>query len=216
MGFPDVPPPMYVFAQQLPPESLRGIPPFVPHPIQQTMLFPTMDQQHAPLLKQIEYYFSNENLCKDVYLRQNMDEQGWVSISLIAGFNRVRRLTNSTQYILDTVRFSTLVEVQGEKIRRRNDWMNWLLIPSNHFGQTFSSGYEAQSLTSSDYEAVAACLQNVSLEGVATSHNDMRGSIRRQFQVVGDPTQDGSGQFIGFSDSNRSKSSRSLSRSDTL
>lgn len=216
MGFPDVPPPMYLFAPQLPPESLRGIPPFVPHSIPHAMLFPGMDQQRAQLLKQIEYYFSNENLCKDVYLRQNMDEQGWVSISLIAGFNRVRQLTNSTQYILDTVRLSTLVEVQGEKIRRRNDWMNWLLIPSNQFGSTSSSVYEGQSLTTSDYEAVAACLQNVGLEDVAANHNGMRGSIRGEFQVVGDPTQDGSGQFNGFSDSNRSKSSRSLSRSDTL
>lgn len=34
-------------------------------------------------------YCSNENLVKDTYLRSNMDEQGWVPISLIAGFNRV-------------------------------------------------------------------------------------------------------------------------------
>lgn len=32
---------------------------------------------------------SNENLIKDIYLRQNMDDQGWVLIKLIAGFNKV-------------------------------------------------------------------------------------------------------------------------------
>lgn len=32
---------------------------------------------------------SPENLCRDLYLRRNMDEHGWVHISLIAGFNRV-------------------------------------------------------------------------------------------------------------------------------
>lgn len=35
---------------------------------------------------------SAENLCRDVFLRQNMDQQGWVPISLIAGFNRVSEL----------------------------------------------------------------------------------------------------------------------------
>nr|GEW79220.1 RNA-binding protein Lupus La [Tanacetum cinerariifolium] len=29
---------------------------------------------------------SNENFVRDTYLRQNMDEQGWISVSLIAGF----------------------------------------------------------------------------------------------------------------------------------
>lgn len=37
--------------------------------------------------------YSQDNLCKDLFLRQNMDEQGWVPISLIAGFNRVSWFT---------------------------------------------------------------------------------------------------------------------------
>nr|KAJ0214793.1 hypothetical protein LSAT_V11C400212970 [Lactuca sativa] len=44
---------------------------------------------HARIVTQIDYYFSNENLVKDTYLRQNMDEQGWVPVSLIAGFKKV-------------------------------------------------------------------------------------------------------------------------------
>lgn len=44
---------------------------------------------HGKIVNQIDYYFSNENLVKDTYLRQNMDEQGWVPVSLIAGFKKV-------------------------------------------------------------------------------------------------------------------------------
>ncbi|CAL9078847.1 unnamed protein product [Musa textilis] len=43
---------------------------------------------------------------------------------------QVRQLTNNIDFILDTVRLSTEVEVQGEKIRKRNDWMNWVLPPT--------------------------------------------------------------------------------------
>jgi len=40
-----------------------------------------------------EYYFSVENLCKDLYLRGKMDGEGWVFLSEIANFNRIRCLT---------------------------------------------------------------------------------------------------------------------------
>lgn len=37
----------------------------------------------------IHLFCSNENLVKDTFLRQNMDEEGWVPIQLIAGFRKV-------------------------------------------------------------------------------------------------------------------------------
>lgn len=44
-------------------------------------------------------FCSNENLVKDTFLRQNMDEQGWVPIKLIAGFKKVSVLQNLYNYI---------------------------------------------------------------------------------------------------------------------
>lgn len=35
---------------------------------------------------------SDDNLVKDDFLKSNMDDQGWVAISLIAGFPRVSHL----------------------------------------------------------------------------------------------------------------------------
>ncbi|KAK9074788.1 hypothetical protein SSX86_003106 [Deinandra increscens subsp. villosa] len=98
-------------------------PPMVPGP----RTFPFPDPLHVNIVKQIEYYFSNENLVKDTYLRRNMDQQGWVSVNLIAGFKKVSSLTDNVQLILDVMRQSIVVEVQGDKIRRRNDWMRWLM-----------------------------------------------------------------------------------------
>ena len=39
-----------------------------------------------------EYYFSQENLEADMYLRQQMTKEGHVPLSLIASFNRVQSL----------------------------------------------------------------------------------------------------------------------------
>ncbi|CAM6047643.1 unnamed protein product [Sphagnum compactum] len=79
------------------------------------------------LVKQIEYYFSMDNLCKDIFLRSKMDDQGFIPVSVIANFNRVRMLTEDQTVILDALRNSSVVELQGEKMRKRHDWVNWLL-----------------------------------------------------------------------------------------
>ncbi|KAL0923523.1 hypothetical protein M5K25_007583 [Dendrobium thyrsiflorum] len=173
MGFNDMPSAIYYVPAPPHPETLRVLP-FAPHPAPvpapPVMFFHTPDPQRAMLLKQIDYYFSPENLCKDTYLRNCMDEQGWVHISVIAGFNRVKQLTNNIQYIIDTLRLSSVVEVQGEKIRRRNDWSKWLNA-TNQFG---SSGARSPTTTAS-YDAMTSQFQNFGLEN-SSDHNSMRGS----------------------------------------
>ncbi len=64
-----------------------------------------------------EYYFSTENLTKDVFLRRKMDPEGCIPISLIATFNRVKALTQDIQLILKAVDVSDIVElVDGVKV----------------------------------------------------------------------------------------------------
>ncbi|KAK1586574.1 hypothetical protein Q3G72_003890 [Acer saccharum] len=126
IGFPDYGAALYYVAPPIP-DPLRGVP-FIGQSPPHAVYFHAPDPQlHSRIVNQIDYYFSNENLIKDTYLRQNMDEQGWVPIKLIAGFNKVSLLTDNIQLILDALRSSTVVEVQGDKIRRRNDWMRWLM-----------------------------------------------------------------------------------------
>ncbi|KAF8405437.1 hypothetical protein HHK36_010343 [Tetracentron sinense] len=131
MGFSDMSPLYYVPA--LSPESLRSVP-FVGHASPPALFVPLPDPHLcAMLVKQIDFYFSNENLIKDTFLRKKMDEQGWVPITLIAGFPRVAQMSNNIQYVLDAVKTSTVLEVQGDKVRKRDGWMEWILPPSNRF-----------------------------------------------------------------------------------
>jgi hypothetical protein len=123
--------PMY-YVPAAPPELIKGAP-YFPHASPPGVLMP--GHEPSPLrtmvIKQIEYYFSFENPIKDHYLRSCMDARGWVSISIIAKFNRVRSMTTNVHFILDALRSSNVVEVQGDKLRKREDWSNWLL-PSGH------------------------------------------------------------------------------------
>eukprot|EP01018_Ginkgo_biloba_P019166 Gb_04152 [translate_table: standard] len=126
LGFHDAARPMY-FVPAAPHESVRDVPYFAPAPPPGVFISGPDAHLRSMLIKQIDYYFSIENLCRDIFLRQNMDEQGWVSVSLIANFNRVRQLTTNVALIIDTLRNSTVVELQGDKVRKRGDWSNWLL-----------------------------------------------------------------------------------------
>ncbi|KAI3745788.1 hypothetical protein L6452_08197 [Arctium lappa] len=164
----------FLYVPTLPPEPYRGAP-ILPRAAPPSMFMPVMDPPLSVLiLNQIEYYFSDANLVKDNYLRSNMDEEGWVPVTLIAGFRRVQSLTSDIQMILNSLRDSTVVEVQGETVRRRNEWTKWVK-PSNKFPADSSSH---SPCAATDGSVVEAPLQKLALdesttdEKITTDTND--------------------------------------------
>lgn len=87
------------------------------------------EQVLATLAMQVEYYFSVENLCKDIFLRSKMDEEGWIPVAVIAGFNRIRMLTPDVNIILAALANSRSVEVSpnGLKLRPIGNYQAWVL-----------------------------------------------------------------------------------------
>uniref|UniRef100_A0A8C3LUI1 La ribonucleoprotein 1B n=1 Tax=Chrysolophus pictus TaxID=9089 RepID=A0A8C3LUI1_CHRPC len=75
--------------------------------------------------RQIEYYFSTENLERDFFMRRKMDRQGFLPISLIASFHRVQALTTNATLILEALKDSTEVETVDQRIRKRVDPEKW-------------------------------------------------------------------------------------------
>lgn len=78
--------------------------------------------------KQVEYYFSEENLQRDFFLRRKMDAQGYLPLSLIASFHRIQALTQDVGLVLEAVRESPLLELREEvKVRTVRDPLRWPL-----------------------------------------------------------------------------------------
>jgi la-related protein 1 len=103
--------------------------------------------------KQIEYYFSTDNLCKDIYLRKHMDDEGWVSLDLLANFNCVQKLTQDKQLILDSLQSSTILELENDKLRLKGKWNQWL-FPPNVDEQGKEEASEADRVEKDDDELV--------------------------------------------------------------
>uniref|UniRef100_A0A3Q3K875 HTH La-type RNA-binding domain-containing protein n=1 Tax=Monopterus albus TaxID=43700 RepID=A0A3Q3K875_MONAL len=91
--------------------------------------------------RQIEYYFSLDNLERDFFLRRKMDQEGFLPIGLIASFHRVQALTTDISLILEALKDSKEVELIDMKIRRKVDPEKWplpgLTMP-NHTHTDFS------------------------------------------------------------------------------
>lgn len=90
----------------------------------------------STLTAQLSWYFSIQNLCRDMFLRSNMDSQGFVPLSLITGFNRVSTLLQAVhepvQYVRQACMASRDVEfVVGddtiERLRTLNNPRHWVL-----------------------------------------------------------------------------------------
>jgi la-related protein 1 len=87
----------------------------------------------ALVTMQLEYYFSIDNLCKDVYLRKHMDTQGYVFLSFIAGFKRIQALSQDFELLRYACQESEIIEYLRDqengidRLRRREGWEKWVL-----------------------------------------------------------------------------------------
>lgn len=104
----------------------QNLPAQPPLPMPQSPLSFPLDPLRYHLLGQLEYYLSPQNMAMDFFLRQKMDSAGWIEISLLSSFNRVKRLTEDWQLVKDVLTLSSLVEVYGDWVRMR-DWKLYVL-----------------------------------------------------------------------------------------
>lgn len=75
---------------------------------------------------QIEYYFSEENLNRDFFLRRKMDHEGFIPITLIASFHRVQALSTDIALVIEAIGESENLELVNEfKVRTKTDPTKW-------------------------------------------------------------------------------------------
>jgi lupus La protein len=76
----------------------------------------------AKILKQVEFYFSDSNLPKDKFLKGLVDKdpEGWVELSVIGSFARMKQLTTDNAVVVEALKDSKLVQVSedGTKVKR--------------------------------------------------------------------------------------------------
>ena len=76
------------------------------------------------IIRQVEWYFSDENLQKDSFLMKhiNRNKQGYVSLKLVASLRKVKTLSKDWKVVLESLKHSSLLALNEEetKIRRKS------------------------------------------------------------------------------------------------
>ncbi|KAL6015764.1 hypothetical protein ACI3LY_002024 [Candidozyma auris] len=99
MGMPFVP---HIPHHPMPQGFMPGMPYGVPMPIQIPPPISPKQEPSQALTQQIDYYFSLENLLRDIFLRKHMGTEGWIDLDLILGFKRVKIITNGIMNAIET------------------------------------------------------------------------------------------------------------------
>eukprot|EP00916_Digyalum_oweni_P013259 GHVL01021762.1.p1 GENE.GHVL01021762.1~~GHVL01021762.1.p1 ORF type:complete len:590 (+),score=119.64 GHVL01021762.1:39-1772(+) len=80
------------------------------------------------IIRQVEFYFSVKNFSSDPFLLSQADEKGWVNLSLVFSFNRIKALSTKTDFILECLvgALSKVFEINEDrtKIRRSTITVN--------------------------------------------------------------------------------------------
>ncbi|KAG5422353.1 LARP4 [Candida metapsilosis] len=82
--------------------------------------------------KQLQYYFSTENLCKDTYLRSLFDKNdGKLRVKSLIEFNRLKVLTHDGKYaelVVEAARELAFLEtLEGNEFIRLKTWKKWVM-----------------------------------------------------------------------------------------
>ncbi|KAG7192809.1 uncharacterized protein KQ657_001264 [Scheffersomyces spartinae] len=88
--------------------------------------------------KQLKYYFSIENLCKDIYLRQQFNHKtGGIKIDTLLNFNKIKCIIGNDKRLLISIirdqcsEFLELIDDVGDQEVRIYNWQPWVLPKRN-------------------------------------------------------------------------------------
>ncbi|XP_073398226.1 la-related protein 1-like [Dendrobates tinctorius] len=129
--------------------------------------------------RQIEYYFSVDNLQRDFFLRRKMDSEGFLPIGLIASFHRVQALTTDIGLIVKALRDSKVVEIIDEKIRRKEHPDAWPL-----------PGPSPADASQTDFSQLINCPEFVPRQGYQKETESAPGSPRTSSPTMATKTEE--------------------------
>ncbi|THD00005.1 hypothetical protein EYZ11_000457 [Aspergillus tanneri] len=129
---------------------------------------------------QLEYYFSVDNLCKDLFLRKHMDSQGFVDLAFIATFKRIKTLTEDFEFLRLAARQLRNVEhVAGEdgvdRLRAR-EWEQWVLPLNQRDPSAQNSGTSPAKQSKADEGSTPQSHVDGATNG-STSHQSLSNGI---------------------------------------
>ncbi|VDQ07047.1 unnamed protein product [Trichobilharzia regenti] len=90
---------------------------------------PNLEKISEAIVRQCEFYFSDANILKDLFLLKQVKSstEGWVKLKVVANFKKMQALSTDHDFIRKALSTSSKLEVSedGDRIRRRDPLPEW-------------------------------------------------------------------------------------------
>ncbi|CAH8874109.1 unnamed protein product [Trichobilharzia szidati] len=90
---------------------------------------PNLEKISGEIVRQCEFYFSDANILKDLFLLKQVKSStdGWVKLNIVANFKKMQALSTDHDFIRKALAKSSKLELSenGERIRRRDPLPEW-------------------------------------------------------------------------------------------
>lgn len=139
------------------------------------------------IVRQVEFYFSVNNLCRDVYLRLRMAQDGWVPLHIVCNFNKMKQLTTDKRLILDTLKASsTKLEVDDarQRLRIKGDWATWI-FPKDEETGGYLTGDGLKFLSKEDTDELAKAPEPLASESSRDSGRQAHQEPHKELRAPG-------------------------------
>lgn len=93
------------------------------------------------LVQQVEYYFSDANLCQDFFLQSIMDLGGWVALSELIKFPRLQHFRATVEDLRQALAWSYYLEMSmlTDHVRIRDSWLRQAILTQMEYSIGVSS-----------------------------------------------------------------------------
>ncbi|XP_044741476.1 la-related protein 1B isoform X2 [Chrysoperla carnea] len=138
--------------------------------------------------KQIEYYFSAENLTRDFFMRRKMNRDGFLPVTLIASFHRVQSLTTELPLIIEAIQESKGLELASlnTMVRTRQNPTQWPIL--DHLGNPMDDPNSAEvKPPSEDGRGPALPIGFVPPQGFQDAMRRYRGGVAQEEVITPPP-----------------------------
>ncbi len=71
------------------------------------------------LKSQVEYYFSDANYFKDIFLRKQEDSERYISLKEIMKFRRIANLSSCLSHLQTALQYSKVVQLSADRLKVR-------------------------------------------------------------------------------------------------
>ncbi|MES1920703.1 hypothetical protein MHBO_002346, partial [Bonamia ostreae] len=135
--------------------------------------------------RQIEYYFSDENLVKDKFFKSKMDKNGYVNVNVISAFPRMKNGNITEDIILNAGKRSKKIQVYGNFMRSKFSWHKFIESPMTQNPEETMESLKPEELSEEEFIILKEKSENEPVSEESDEENHQENIFKENQKLYG-------------------------------